>query len=389
MVGSKARLFLFVILGITMFFSCTFVSPFQGLAAFVAGVFLVGWGVSRYWKAMNRGDQQAPATKGSPQQPRLLAIPIKPDDHVAWNDQGIVLSKAGDNQGAIDAFRKVIEIKPTFSFAWGNLGEVLRETGQDQAAIEAFRKAVAIDPGSPCCWSRLGLLLWNKGDKQGAIDASRQATIVAPNDADAWASLGACLGDTGDKQGAANAYHKAISLDPGNLTILLAFAFESANAGDYRSAIPFYRKAMRNLPDHAPGWNALGLALQEAGDIHGALVACRRAWKIDPTNNMFRNSYVYLLYLENGRNKRILQEALDIITPATTNSQDMNVLDTHACILSALERYEEAKQQFLASISLREKDNRMAELTWKEFQVTLNALGDDATLQKYDQYFKK
>jgi Flp pilus assembly protein TadD len=389
MVGSKARSFLFVILGITMFFSCTFVSPFQGLAAFVVCVFLVGWGVSRYRKAMNRGDQQAPATKGPPQQPQLPAIPIKPGDHVAWNDQGIVLSKAGDNQGAIDAFRKAIEIKPTYSYPWNNLGLMYKEMGQIQLAIEASRKAVALDPDHATHWINLGQILWQSSDKQGANDAFRQATAVAPNDADAWASLGAYLGDTGDRQGAANAYRKAISLDPGNLTILLAFAFESAKAGDYRSAIPLYREAMRNLPDHAPGWNALGLALQEAGDIHGALAACRRAWKIDPTNDVFRNSYVYLLYLEKGKNKRILQEALDIITPATTNSQDMNILDTHACILSALGRYEEAKQQFLASISLREKDNRMAELTWKEFQVTLNALGDDATLQKYDQYFKK
>nr|MDO8113865.1 tetratricopeptide repeat protein [Candidatus Sigynarchaeota archaeon] len=133
--------------------------------------------------------------------------------------------------------------------------------------------------------------------------------------------------------------------------------------------------------------NKLGNILADKKDYDKALDAFRRAIALDSSNAHSRNQFAWFSYEKDRNNGTAMNEALEVILPAVVNSHDSGLLDTHACILSALGRYEEAKQQFLLSIQIDEKEENKPSLTWREFQITLKALRDEANLCKYARYF--
>lgn len=55
--------------------------------------------------------------------------------------RGEFCMKAGKSEEAIEAFREAVKIDPKFSAAWGMLATLYEQNGQEQAAMDAFRKA--------------------------------------------------------------------------------------------------------------------------------------------------------------------------------------------------------------------------------------------------------
>lgn len=49
--------------------------------------------------------------------------------------------KTGNNDDAIQAFLEVVALDPNFSDAWHNLAALYEKTGQDDKALDAFRKS--------------------------------------------------------------------------------------------------------------------------------------------------------------------------------------------------------------------------------------------------------
>ena len=56
------------------------------------------------------------------------------------------LQLRGDLPAAADLLQQAVELVPQFASAWFTLGEIRRQLGEDDAAIEAFRKARDADP---------------------------------------------------------------------------------------------------------------------------------------------------------------------------------------------------------------------------------------------------
>ena len=53
---------------------------------------------------------------------------------------------AGDYNGALELFRRIVEIDPSTAESHANLGSVLGQLGRYQEAVESFQRALAIDP---------------------------------------------------------------------------------------------------------------------------------------------------------------------------------------------------------------------------------------------------
>ncbi len=55
--------------------------------------------------------------------------------------RGEFCMQTGKDQEAISAFREVVKIDPKFAEAWNHLASLYEKSGNEQAALEAFRKS--------------------------------------------------------------------------------------------------------------------------------------------------------------------------------------------------------------------------------------------------------
>ena len=87
---------------------------------------------------MNRIDEEIAAS-------REMALHGYKEDRVwAWSRLGILLQRAGDSPGALEAQRKASELNPALPHVWGNLGNEEALFGHDEAALRDVERALVI-----------------------------------------------------------------------------------------------------------------------------------------------------------------------------------------------------------------------------------------------------
>jgi cytochrome c-type biogenesis protein CcmH/NrfG len=98
------------------------------------------------------------------------AVRLKPNNLAAWLRLGNIYFDYGRYREAIKAYHNYLSLKPDDPDIRTNMGIMLRGLGDDDGAIEEFRKATLSDPKHANSRFQLGLvLLQNKKDVQEAI----------------------------------------------------------------------------------------------------------------------------------------------------------------------------------------------------------------------------
>ncbi len=88
---------------------------------------------------MDRYDEEMAASR------KLAQQGAKEDRPWAWSRLGILLQRAGDSRGALEAQRTAIQLNPRLPHVWGNLANEEAFFGHDEAAFRAGAHALAID----------------------------------------------------------------------------------------------------------------------------------------------------------------------------------------------------------------------------------------------------
>ncbi len=122
----------------------------------------------RYFEAMNALDADHPYALASRAQVEdqlgrpARAITLQrqltqrtPGQASAWFNLGYMLEKAGDLDGALEAFREATRLSPALDRAWYGLGLVLIRLRRFDEAVEALRKNTELQPMSPYGWYQL------------------------------------------------------------------------------------------------------------------------------------------------------------------------------------------------------------------------------------------
>ncbi|MGY8996200.1 MAG: tetratricopeptide repeat protein [Alphaproteobacteria bacterium] len=125
--------------------------------------------------------------------------------------------RAGDIQGALAGYRKVLEIEPDHAAARHGEGLALEGLRQFDAALNALRKAVSIGPPSPLHQFNLGRVEARHGDKDQAEAAYRAAVVLKPDFADAWNNLGLLLDGQHRPDEAEDALRNALTVASGHI----------------------------------------------------------------------------------------------------------------------------------------------------------------------------
>ncbi|MDP2104943.1 MAG: tetratricopeptide repeat protein [Desulfobulbaceae bacterium] len=143
---------------------------------------------------------------------RAVAVHTAPPPYYFFN-LAIALDLQGDDAGAVDLFKKVVELQPAWAKAQIRLGQSLQKIGDQSGAIAHYLKAQAIDPENVIPWYSLGNLCDEQGSVQQALDYYRAALVRRFDSVDACMLLGNGFNRHGCNAEALSCYRHALTFN--------------------------------------------------------------------------------------------------------------------------------------------------------------------------------
>jgi len=152
-------------------------------------------------------------------------------------EQGEALGRAGDHDGAIAFFKRLVMEWPAEPRAHFALGGAFDSAGREVAAIGPYRLASELGLGGddlPRWYVQLGSTLRNAGDLDGAITLLREGKDRFPDDAAIPAFLALALHAAGQHAAALVETFDLLLRDP-----------EATGLGRYQRSLPAYADDLR------------------------------------------------------------------------------------------------------------------------------------------------
>ena len=219
----------------------------------------------------------------------LLKIDVPAAEMYRLLDLGKELAEKGDNEAAIDAFRKALAIDPHYDKAHYELGVVLARRGRSDEAVEHYQEVLKTQPHDAASHNNLAALLIARSQIDEAIAHYRAALETEPAHAGYQGNLAAALEMRGQREEAMPHYRKAVELGGGALAHYnLGRAL--AHQGQFEQAVAEYRAALAGKPDWAEAENNLGNALFSLRRFAEAVKHFERAVQLKPDYPLARSN---------------------------------------------------------------------------------------------------
>lgn len=252
--------------------------------------------------------------------------------HVAL---GLVLSRAGEDEAAVEAFSRGIELDPSLVESRLQLGSALARLGRFTEALEHFDQVLARVPDSVAARVQRGAVRANLGQLDEAQTDLRAAVDADPGDAEAWLRLGHVLLRSEETEEGLEALRRAATapgVAPGVKAEALTAMGEQARAGgDLETAAGHFAAALDVAPHHRPALAAQAGLRGQLGQYGRSATLYRRLVELEPDNRVARMGEVTALVLagEDAAARSRLEAAL------ARNPEDLAFLDVLARHLAA------------------------------------------------------
>lgn len=173
-------------------------------------------------------------------------VDAKPNDANGFYMLGLSSWKAGDFDGAKEAFDKSIDLNPAFAKSYFNEARVLLDMKRAPEALDLIQKGRAIDSTSPDGMRLKARAQSESGDIDGAM-TTYQALLVR-DDADTWGlnNLGVLLLDRGQSADALGPLARAVQVKPTAPVFQNNYGMALERSGDRVAALRHYEDAVRN-----------------------------------------------------------------------------------------------------------------------------------------------
>ena len=218
------------------------------------------------------------------------------------------------------------------------LATSLSANGQEQEAVEQYRKACAQDSRHAAWFYHLAVSLANTGDLDGAISNLRKAIALDPSDAAAESDLGTLLFEGGQAQEGYEHLHKAVTMAPDFPDAHSHLGWELAKTGRLDEGIDELQKAIVLNPNSVEYRVNLGYAMVMRSDFAGAVTALQAAVELSQAKDwrcldMLANAYSHL-----GRSSEAIKNERLALDLALQQNDDK----LQQTLRSNLERYQQA-----------------------------------------------
>lgn len=248
---------------------------------------------------------------------------------------GLLLSRAGEDEAAVEAISHGIELDSSLVESRLQLGSALARLGRFTEALEYFDQVLARVPDSVAARVQRGAVRANLGQLDEARTDLGKAVDVDPDDAEAWLRLGRVLLRSGETEEGVEALQHATTA-PGvapevKAEALTAMGEQARAAGDLEAAAGHFATALDVAPHHRPALATQAGLRGQLGDYRESASLYRRLIDLDPDNRVARMGEVTALILagEDAAARSRLEAALK------RNPEDQAFLDVLARHLAA------------------------------------------------------
>ncbi len=139
-----------------------------------------------------------------------------PPEARAEKELGDARRKAGDEVGALDAYRAALKLHGGYADAYEAVGELQYKWRAYSDAVETFGYVVEIDPGYALAWYNLGFAARKVGKLAKARDSFARYVKLRPADADGHRGLAESARALGDGPAAIGEYEMFVNLAQAN-----------------------------------------------------------------------------------------------------------------------------------------------------------------------------
>ncbi|MFL5328836.1 MAG: tetratricopeptide repeat protein [Gemmataceae bacterium] len=258
-----------------------------------------------------------------------LAIELKPDNPLAWQNLGVILFAQKRYPEAETALRESLRLRPDFPGVLVALADCLREQGRISESLNCYHRTLAVAPDFAAAHANLGIVQVLQGRVAEGLAHCHRAVQLAPHDALLRHNLSQLLVEYGRPNEALETLSAALQIAPnsGPLCLSLATAFFELDdlprarhwvnvalqlqpddpeaccvlgnivleQGDASSAAEIFQQVLQKQPDHTEAFVGLARSRLASGDVSGAIDAYQKATRFGPTEGGTRESFGHSL----------------------------------------------------------------------------------------------
>jgi Flp pilus assembly protein TadD len=212
---------------------------------------------------------------------RLLAE--QPDDATAHYQLGVLLTRAGHLDEALQHCRKAAALVPGNADFLSGVGAILLAGSRISDAIPYVERALEADPGHAASHAQMAIIQYFRGKVADAVPHFERALAAMPERTDLLLTFANACEQLRQADRCRELLDRALALDPANPTALLLQAKLLRRAGDFVQA----ESTLRGLLDLAPpqvivvsALKLLGQILDRTERFDDAFAACAQASSI-------------------------------------------------------------------------------------------------------------
>jgi tetratricopeptide (TPR) repeat protein/peroxiredoxin len=170
----------------------------------------------------------------------------------AWNNLGILSTREGRIDDAVEYFQKALQLSPDHLIALDNLGNAHRQLKHWAEARAAFERALNVSPTDAEANYGLGMVYAQTDDTERVSEYLHKALRARPVYPEALNNLGILYLKTGRRDEAVASFEESIRVAPDFDQSYLNLARVHAIEGDPEKARAVLLELLKHHPDHTP-----------------------------------------------------------------------------------------------------------------------------------------
>jgi tetratricopeptide (TPR) repeat protein len=204
-----------------------------------------------------------------------------PNNTTAWYGLGYCYAGKDSHNDAIKAYKQAIRTDPTNEISHFHLGNYYYKIGRYDEAIESYKKVVGINPDFEAAHFNLGIIYSEIGQLIDGKEAFQNVARINPAATKAHYNIGVSYAKLGHYQEAIDAYNKAVDINPEFVEAYFNLGVIFGELGLSKDQMEAFKQAIRINPDFAPGHFAIGHMYLNQGDKAAALDQYKILKKLD------------------------------------------------------------------------------------------------------------
>ncbi|MCX7971700.1 MAG: tetratricopeptide repeat protein [bacterium] len=228
---------------------------------------------------------------------------------------------------------------------------ILHKRGDLDGALQAFKEILNYVPNDLTSLLNVGIIHYKKKEYEEALKYLQKVIDIKPNDHEAYSYIARVYEETGNYQEAIDYYKKAISYNPNDYFSYYRLGRILYSIGSYEEAIKYYKKSVELNPLDSYSHNNLGIAYLEAGNVTEAIKHFLKSTYLDP-NDSYSYFNLAKAYVKLGQ----LNRAYKSIHKAIQLEQKPVYLLEAAKILYKLRNY---KESLVFAVKATEMDSNL------------------------------